>query len=46
MHAAHSDQSIVMVATVQEMVRENSGNFTSSQGKFKSLKKVRGRVTA
>ena len=38
-----------MVATGQEMirekiffkVRENSGNFTSSQGKLKSLKEVR-----
>ena len=38
-----------MVATGQEMVRgknffkvgEKSGNFTSSQGKFKSLKEVR-----
>ena len=38
-----------MVATGQEMIREkiffkireNSGNFTSSQGKLKSLKEVR-----
>jgi len=42
-----------MVATGQEMVgeknfftvREKSGNFTSSQGKFKSLKNFRVKVT-
>ena len=33
--------TLAMVATGQEMVREKSGNFTFSQGKFTSLKKVR-----
>ena len=34
-------KTLPMVAKGQEMVRERSGNFTSSQGKFKSLKEVR-----